>query len=152
TTRWASVGNAYSRDVLQGQAGNDYLLGGLGADTYIFDADTWLGNDTIDDIGGIDTLDFSTTTPSPVRVNLGVTSSQNVGNLSLTLTSASAIENVFGGQLADSLMGNARDNVLVGNDGNDWLGGGAGSDSLYGGTGNDWLEAGSAAELAEGGP
>jgi Ca2+-binding RTX toxin-like protein len=57
--------------------------------------------------------------------------------LSLTLGSASAIENVIGGGLADTLTGNGLANSLTGGGGNDTLNGGAGNDTLIGGAGAD---------------
>ena len=116
-------------DTLSGGAGNDSLVGGAGNDTYLFYADMALGSDTVNDSAGVDTLDFSATSSQAVTVNLGLTTAQVVnGNLTLTLTSATAIENVIGSALGDTLIGNSLANTFVG---------GAGDDSLTGGAGND---------------
>ena len=116
-------------DVITGGAGTDSQVGGAGNDTYLFDADAALGIDTVNDSAGIDTLDFSVTTGQAIALNLALTTAQVVnGNLTLTLTSASAIENVTGGSLADTLTGNTLANVLVGGPGNDTLTGAAGND------------------------
>jgi Ca2+-binding RTX toxin-like protein len=50
-----------------------------------------------------------------------------------------AIEAGRGGDGADSMLGNAGDNILAGNAGGDTLDSGAGSDSLYGGASDDLL-------------
>ncbi|MGV2333944.1 MAG UNVERIFIED_CONTAM: hypothetical protein LVR18_07440 [Planctomycetaceae bacterium] len=137
---------------LEGRGGNDVLDGGSGNDLFVFDADTALGADSVTDISGTDRLDFSGTTTIGVAIHLGLTSSQNVNsNLTLTFTSATAIENVTGGAGNDVLTGNslnntldglAGDDVLDGLSGNDTLSGGSGSNSLSGGTGDDTLNGG----------
>ncbi|MCY2965471.1 MAG: M10 family metallopeptidase C-terminal domain-containing protein, partial [Planctomycetota bacterium] len=99
------------------------------------------GSDAITDASGIDTLDFSLTTAQPVSINLGLTSPQVVhaSNLTLTLASATALENIIGGSGNDTLTGNTVANTLTGGDGNDLLTGGTGNDALIGGAGNDTL-------------
>ncbi len=122
------TGNALANR-LTGRGGNDSLVGGANNDTYIFDTDSPLGADTIIDTAGDDTLDFSTTSTRSVSVNLGLPVAQVVNaGLSLTLSSAIAIENVIGGSLGDALIGNSLDNTFTG---------GAGSDSITGASGND---------------
>jgi Ca2+-binding RTX toxin-like protein len=116
-------------DVITGGAGTDSQVGGAGNDTYLFDTDVALGIDTVNDSAGIDTLDFSATTGQAIALNLGLITAQVVNpNLTLTLTSASAIENVTGGSLADTLTGNTLANTFIGGSGNDTLTGGAGND------------------------
>ncbi|MFN9199230.1 MAG: beta strand repeat-containing protein, partial [Planctomycetaceae bacterium] len=116
-------------DVITGGAGTDSQVGGTGNDLYLFDADSALGIDTVNDSAGIDTLDFLATTGQAIALNLALTTAQVVNaNLTLTLTSASAIENLTGGSLADTLTGNTLANVLVGGPGNDTLTGAAGND------------------------
>jgi Ca2+-binding RTX toxin-like protein len=120
-------------NALTGGAGNDTLIGGAGNDLYLFDADTALGSDTLDESGGgIDTLDFSATAGSAVNVNLGLAIAQTInGNLTLNLSSASTLENVVGGTLGDTITGNGLTNVLTGGPGDDTLVGGAGSDTYW---------------------
>ncbi|MFN0053885.1 MAG: S8 family serine peptidase, partial [Planctomycetales bacterium] len=132
------TGNA-GNDTLNGGSGNDTLVGGAGNDTYQFAANAALGSETLDESGGgIDTLDFSGTTTVAVAVNLSTATSQVINaNLSLTLGSATAFENVIGGALGDTLTGNSLANVVTGNGGNDTLVAGAGGDTLVGGSGND---------------
>jgi len=116
-------------DVMTGGAGTDSQVGGAGNDSYLFDTDTALGIDTVNDSAGIDTLDFSATTGEVISLNLGLTTAQVVNaNLTITLTSAAAIENIIGGRLADTLTGNASANLLIGGPGNDTLTGAAGND------------------------
>ena len=138
------TGNA-SANALTGGGGNDILAGAAGNDTYLFDADTPLGSDTLNESagGGTDTLDFSATTTQTVAVNLSVPSAQVVNtNLTLTLSAGDVIENAIGGSLNDALTGNALANTLTGAAGNDALSGGAGNDSLAGGAGDDTLTGG----------
>jgi Ca2+-binding RTX toxin-like protein len=115
------------KDTLTGGAGNDTLTGGAGNDTYVFDTDTALGTDVINEAGGgTDTLDFSATTTLAVAIDLSNPAIQVVNaGLSLTLSSSTTLENVIGGSLADTLTGNALNNVLTGGGGNDTLTGGA---------------------------
>lgn len=117
-------------DQIVGGAGNDSLAGGSGNDTFLFAADSAEGSDSVSDSAGTDTLDFSATTAQAIVLNLGSTSSQVVnGNLTVTLASATAFENVVGGSLADTLTGGTGNNSLTGGPGDDTLAGGAGNDS-----------------------
>jgi Ca2+-binding RTX toxin-like protein len=131
-------GNA-GNDTLQGLAGDDTLVGGLGNDSFVFTTGSALGTDTLDEsAGGLDTLDFSTTTTNSVTVNLGVATTQVVNaNLSLILGADNTFENATGGSLGDVLIGNALANTLTGNAGNDTLTGAAGNDTQVGGLGDD---------------
>lgn len=117
-------------NTLTGGPGDDSLNGGAANDVYLFDTDSALGVDTIDEpAGGIDTLDFGATTTKSVSVNLGVTTAQVVNSsLSLILVNSTAIEGAVGGALGDNLIGSAIANRLSG---------GAGDDSLNGGVGDD---------------
>ncbi|WP_430014468.1 Calx-beta domain-containing protein [Microcystis ichthyoblabe FBCC-A1114] len=119
-------------DTLDGGAGNDTLDGGADNDTYLFDTDLVLGSDRLIDASGIDTLNFAATTTKTINLNLGSTAAQTVtaGNLTLTLASATAFENVIGGSLNDNIVGNTLNNSLTG---------GLGKDSLTGSTGLDTL-------------
>ncbi|MFM6532187.1 MAG: bluetail domain-containing putative surface protein, partial [Dolichospermum sp.] len=100
---------------LDGGAGTDTLIGGLGNDIYIVDSTT----DTITELtsGGTDTIQSS--------VTYTIATLTNVENLTLTGTAA-----VNG-------TGNAGNNVITGNAGNNTLTGGVGKDTLIGGLGVD---------------
>jgi len=158
---------------LEGGPGSDTLIGGAGNDTYVFDADVPLGSDLVienaDVEGGVDTLDFSSTTGSSVFVDLSNPSPQAVNaNLVLVLNnvpyfpvySPYAFENVIGGSQPDTIIGNDLDNVLTGGpggdfimagSGNDTLNGDAGDDSLFGESGNDWITGGADNDIMVGG-
>jgi serralysin len=107
---------------------------------------------TIYDTGGADTLDTSGYAANQI-INLSAEAFSSIGgvNNNITIARGVVIEGAIGGNGADSLLGNASDNVLVGNAGNDTLDGGAGHDSLDGGAGNDVLFAGWDASWIEGG-
>ena len=128
-------------DTLSGLGGNDTLDGGANNDTYLFDTDLVLGSDRVIDASGIDTLNFAATTTKTINLNLGSTVAQTVtaGNLTLTLASATAFENVIGGSLNDTILGNSLVNSLTGGAGNDSLTGGLGKDILTGSDGLDTL-------------
>jgi Ca2+-binding RTX toxin-like protein len=134
-----------SNNILRGGQGNDSLIGANGNDVYVIDADVDTGTDTIVETatGGVDTLDFSTTTTKSIFLNLGLTGPQTVatgitvGSGVLLSMPTTAIEYAYGGTRDDSLTGNNLNNYLVGNSGNDTLSGGLGIDYLAGGLGND---------------
>jgi Ca2+-binding RTX toxin-like protein len=121
-------------DKFTGNDLNNSFAGGAGDDTYMFDADSALGADTIDESGGgSDTLDFSATTTAAITINLSIPGQQTVNNpnpnLKLTLLGAgNTIENIIGGGKNDVLMGNSLANRLEG---------GGGDDALIGGNGDD---------------
>ena len=85
---------------------------------------------TIFDNGGNDTLDFSGATAAQVlNINPETYSNVNgyVGNISIAR--GVVIENATGGNGADTIIGNAVDNVLKGGNGNDVLTGSGGNDT-----------------------
>ena len=100
-------------DTLSGGAGDDRLDGGAGADALDGGADS-------------DTADYSRS-GAAVTVDLGSSAAQSGGHAQGdTLTN---IENVIGSSHADTLTGDASNNILRGGDGGDTLNGGAGSDT-----------------------
>src|SRR5262249_20688263 len=123
------LGGEDGNDTLEGGGGTDVLSGAAGNDTYRFDSDNALGSDTIFEAGGVDTLDFSSTTTRAVKINLGNPAAQVVNaGLTLTLGDGNAIENLTGGNLSDTigdvkdqLIGNGLNNVIVGGDGRDFI-------------------------------
>jgi Ca2+-binding RTX toxin-like protein len=127
-----SLNGAGNNDSLIGGGGDDALAGGTGNDSYVFNANTALGSDTLVELAGegIDLITFATTTTKTVTLNLGLTTLQTVatGTLNLTLNAADTFENLTGGSLADTLTGNILGNVLIGGPGNDMLAGAAGDD------------------------
>ncbi len=63
----------------------------------------------------------------------------------------SGIENLTGSRYADSLSGDANNNILRGGTGNDTLAGADAADELYGDAGNDTLDGGEGDDKLEGG-
>lgn len=150
-------------DTVTGGGGTDMLTGGGGNDTYVFDTDTQLGTDTIDEsAGGVDTLDFSGTATQKLGVDISNPDLVRVNaNLSLVLLAGNTIENVIGGAFDDLINGNALNNnlrggpgndTLIGNDLDDTLAGEEGNDTLLGGNGNDILVPSSGTDSMDGGP
>jgi Ca2+-binding RTX toxin-like protein len=137
------TGNAASNYFIGG-VGNDTIAGGLGNEIYAIDADVDLGFDTIIELaaGGIDTLDFRSTSTKAITVNLGSFTNQLVATGVNVIMPASTIEYVFGGAKDDNLTGNSLNNYFLGGAGNDNLKGGIGRDYLVGGAGNDILSGG----------
>jgi Ca2+-binding RTX toxin-like protein len=109
--------------------GNDLMIGGGG--------DNWLhgsaGADTMDGGTGIDTLSYQFEAVA-VTVDLNVSLQSGAGNDSI-----SNFENVVGTSFADTLTGDANNNILWGLEGNDALADGAGADTMRGGAGNDTI-------------
>ena len=119
-TRSANIENLTGSnfdDTLEGNAGNNKLVGGLGTDTVSYANATSGAN-------GVG-----------VTVNLSLTSTQNT--IAAGTDTLSGFENLTGSQFNDTLTGTTAANVLTGLGGNDMLNGGVGGDWMLGGTGND---------------
>ncbi|MCA3324932.1 MAG: hypothetical protein INF69_14630, partial [Roseomonas sp.] len=125
-------------DTLAGGNGNDTLIGSLGVD-WIFSGN---GDDSIADNPSIP---FTTDTNwlsfafagGMVTVDLVAGRAWGEGN-----DTVSGIQNLQGGNFADSLLGNGLANSLYGGLGDDTLIGGGSNDLLNGGLGNDTLVGG----------
>jgi len=99
-------------DTLEGNAGNNVLVGGV----------------------GIDTVSYQDATAA-VTVSLALTTAQNTVGAGIdTLTT---FENLTGSEYDDTLTGSTAVNILSGRGGDDLINGGAGADHMFGGTGND---------------
>ncbi|NYZ25148.1 beta strand repeat-containing protein [Azospirillum oleiclasticum] len=118
-------------DTLSGLDGNDVLEGRGGADRL----DGGLGNDTASYASSL----------SGVAVDLGAGTAAGGDAAGDVLIS---IENLTGGNGADTLTGDAGANVLTGNAGDDSLIGGDGDDTLIGGAGADVLNGGAGSDTA----
>jgi Ca2+-binding RTX toxin-like protein len=110
-------------NVLDGGKGADTMAGGLGDDTYVVDD----GNDSINDTGGVDTVDVKTITSYTLGANLENLTFIGTGNFTGT--------------------GNGLDNVITGGVNSDKLNGGLGNDTLIGGAGSDTLTGGGGTDV-----
>lgn len=116
-------------DTLTGHDGRDYLVGGL-------------GNDIMDGKGGDDSVEYrsfnSYITMSPLEG--GVTVNLQTGTATGTWGNDTLlnIENAFGTDYDDLIVGSTGANFLYGARGNDTLMGGEGDDSLDGAQDVDW--------------
>jgi len=117
------IGNAANND-LEGEAGNDNLQGGGGDDLLT----GGLGNDTIDGGAGSDWVAYDSFSPAfGVTVNL----STGVATGSQGTDTLLNVENVLASPYADTLVGNAADNIFEPLEGNDSIDGGAGFDEVW---------------------
>ena len=128
-------------DNLSGAAGADTLIGGTENDTLSGGA----GADSLD--GGVnnDTADYSAS-GSAVTVDLSAGTGLGGDAAGDVLIN---IENVIGSGSADSLTGDAGNNVLYGGAGSDTIIGGTGNDTLTGGAGADNLNGGIGTDMAD---
>jgi Ca2+-binding RTX toxin-like protein len=126
------LGGAIGDDSLYGGGGNDWLRGGAGADY-------------LDGGSGSDTLDYRDSTAISVDLKAGTASGGHAQGDQFT-----GIENVFGSNRDDTIVGDAGANILDGRVGDDMLFGGGGADILYGGAGDDTLEGGAGADVIDG--
>jgi Ca2+-binding RTX toxin-like protein len=128
-------------DLIDGSGGVDNLQGELGNDTFVSYEDD--GNDDIDGGGGTNTLDYSSYTTKKLDIDLADGSaSSNVRVDSTIEDSVKNIQNIYGGELSDTISGNDLKNTLYGGDGQDTLSGEGDSDTLYGGDDSDTLDGG----------
>jgi len=125
------IAGGLGSDQIFGHAGDDELIGNEGADRLEGgDGDDILtgaaGNDIVIGGAGFDLAAFHTATAG-VHVDLRITTAQNTGEGSDTLT---GVEDLLGSDFSD---------VLIGDDGSNYINGGLGADSLSGGGGDDVL-------------
>jgi Ca2+-binding RTX toxin-like protein len=111
-------------------AGNDRICTGAGDDAVLAEE----GDDSIDGGEGSDGAYYFSAT-GPVQVNLAT----GVATGAAGRDTLAGVENVFGSNFDDTLIGNAEMNVFSGEGGGDRLDGGANSDALDGGAGDDTL-------------
>jgi serralysin len=92
------------------------------------------------DAGGIDTFDFSGFSQAQL-IDLREGFFSNVGSLTgnVAVAQGAKIENAIGGFGADTINGNALNNLIEGNAGADRVFAGAGNDTIDGGTGSGFL-------------
>lgn len=124
--------------------------GGLGNDTYRFNADVDQSEFQVLEesaaIGGsgTDTVDFSPTTLTNISIDLqpinGNAQTVRPGWSIALMANPGTVgdfENVIGGSGDDTISGNSNNNTLTGNGGNDTFFGRRGNDTMIGGIGND---------------
>lgn len=121
-------------DTLYGDAGADNMSGDGGNDIMVGGA----GGDTLDGGTGTDTADYS---GSGAGVNVTINASGNTGGDAAGDTLA-GIENLIGSNSADTLVGDAGNNVIEGRDGADTINAGSGNDTVLGGVGADTIDGG----------
>lgn len=121
--------DAGGNDKLDGGKGNDKLAGGVGNDTYFVDS----FDDVVEEIEGQgkDTVFASTTFALGAAQEIEVLTLQGNENIDGT-----------GNKFANTINGNAEENLLIGAEGNDVLNGGGDDDALDGGDGDDILNGG----------
>ncbi|TKB23235.1 DUF2974 domain-containing protein [Desulfopila sp. IMCC35006] len=130
-------------DTLRGGDGQDTLYGGLGND--VLRGGT--GGDILDGGDGRDSADYrDSATAVGVDLLAGTASGGTAEGDSLL-----SIENVYGSNYKDILVGGAENNTLLGFGGNDLLQGLDGSDVLKGGDGDDELRGGLGKDNLSGG-
>jgi hypothetical protein len=91
-----------------------------------------------------DWLDY-TAYPGAVSVNLAT------GKATGVTATVSGIQNVFGGNHGNTLVGNAQGNILIGGSAADTITGGSGRSLLVGGAGSDTITGGAADDILIGG-
>jgi Ca2+-binding RTX toxin-like protein len=140
-------------DTISGGLGNDTLRGGVGNDTLngdagddVFDEGAAIsGNDTITGGIGVDKVDYSARIVALVVKMDGVTASGDTANSEADVI-AIDVENLIGGGAADTLTGNALDNLIEGGPvasvAIDTIFGLAGDDTIDGGLGADVIDCG----------
>jgi Ca2+-binding RTX toxin-like protein len=115
-------------DLIYGNAGDDQIFGDAGNDVIVFQGNGGQfneGDDTIDGGDGIDTLGFISSVG--VTVSLATTAHQQAAP-GLTFA-VHNVENLIGTEYADTLTGDAGENLIWGYSGNDVIDGGDGVDT-----------------------
>lgn len=110
-------------DALYGGDGDDFLYGGSGRDLLSGGA----GNDALDGGSGRDIAYFNGATAA-VTATLAPDGSATVSAAGIGTDTLTGFEGLRGGDLGDTLTGNADQNLLHGGRGNDTLTGGGGAD------------------------
>lgn len=120
-TSFLNIIGSNQGDTLTGNAMSNMIVGGA-------------GNDTLDGLGGIDTVSYASAL-NPVTVDLSHFTAS--GGIDVGTDTLSNFEYVIGSAYSDSIMGDGNANSLDGGAGNDTLTGLAGADTLVGGSGSD---------------
>lgn len=132
STLWGDAGD----DVITGGFGNDILRGGTGADTMSGRA----GRD------GVTYFGVSNTVVADADNEVGDDGERLLPFFQEHDTIKSDVEDLYGGNGNDRLVGTDKANTLVGNDGNDTLIGNEGDDWLSGGADDDTMDGNAGAD------
>jgi len=109
------------------------------------------GRSSIQDTnGGTDTLNAAAIT-SDLAINLNAGTTSTIDGQFVQIATGTLIENAFGGDGNDTLIGNDQSNTLSGGRGNDTISGGEGVDYLFGNVGDDTLSGGDGDDYLYGG-
>ena len=131
-----------SNDSLAGGAGNDTLLGGRGDDFLNGGSDAITsssdGADFLSGGAGNDSVVYSQRTDN-LNIDISDGKKANDGAPGEGDSVQTDVENVFGGNGDDVIVGNAAANLISGGGGNDTIKAGDGNDKLIGSRGNDLL-------------
>ena len=127
--------------LLQGGLGRDTINGGKANDTILDDVDAGV-QDVVDGGDGVDTMSYAGR-----KTGVVVSLQQPLAGED----QLSSIEDLRGGDGADTLTGDAGPNTLDGSAGRDALAGGDGPDTLAGGDGTDQLDGGAGDDRLNGG-
>ena len=133
-----SVTSEHSVAELDGNSGNDTLIGGAGYETFRFSGDS--GHDIVDGGTSRDELIFAHNHSVQVDFWTG-TATGNIGHTTWSV----AFTNI---EMAKSSGG---DDLLIGNDEGQLMWAGAGDDTIHGGAGNDWFSGGTGNNFVTGG-
>ena len=125
------IGTA-SGEAIYGGAGNDVINAGGGDD----DIDGGPGADVINGGDGTDSVSY----PGTAGVDVNIDGFPNDGALGEGDSVGADVEDVFGGDGNDKIVGSAAANTVDGNAGDDRITGGAGRDTLFGGDGDDVID------------
>lgn len=128
------IGNS-GNNILDGKAGEDNYLGGLGNDTYVVDRESELTRITENAGEGSDTLKVMYANATGIAKNLSLSGA--LSELENIVLGATGLFNLTGNAADNALTGNASSNQLLGGDGNDTLDGKLGADLMSGGVGDD---------------
>ena len=136
-----TLAGAWGNDTLAGGEGSDKLIGGAGNDNLAGATgnDSLRGDPGADSMSGGDATDTADYTAAPTGVTVIIDGLANDGSPSEGDNVRGDVENIFGGNFADTIQGSAANNDLRGRGGADLLKGVAGNDFLTGGHGPDDL-------------
>ncbi|MEO1014529.1 MAG: hypothetical protein AAFX08_05000 [Pseudomonadota bacterium] len=125
-----------------------------GGSIIVTDTDSGNGDDGVDQLTDIETIDFGGAT---LDISAATTTATGGDDL-LILTSGSdnvdagaGADTVYGGSGGDTIFGGVGDDEIFGDIGDDDIDGGLGDDTLLGGAGNDTLDSGGGGDVIDGG-